>query len=258
MTATGAERAPGGFRTHLAALASAQKPSLNTAAYSRLVNRPAGRVAAAAAHTLGATPNQVTAVSATLSTAGLAVLALVEPRWWTGIVVAVLLAAGYVLDSADGQLARLRGGGSRSGEWLDHTIDCFKTASLHLAVLVSFYRFGPAGDGWLLVPLGFEVVAVVTYFGLILMPTLRPAPEGKPVVEPVETTQPTTPAPEHPLRKWALLPMDYGAQCWMFVLLGFGAVFSWVYLLVFACNAAALVIALRKWWRELRALDGVA
>lgn len=244
MAATGAERAPGGFRAHLEALAQAQKPSLNTAAYSRLVNRPAGRVVAAAAYTVGASPNQVTALSATLSAAGLAVLALVEPRWWTGILVAVLLAAGYVLDSSDGQLARLRGGGSRSGEWLDHTIDCFKTASLHLAVLVSWYRFGPVTDGWLLVPLGFEVVAAVTYFGLILMPTLRPASSGA-----------TATVHENPLRKWALLPMDYGAQCWMFVLLGFGVVFSWIYTLVFVCNAAALVIALRKWWRELRALD---
>lgn len=245
MAATGAERAPSGFRAHLEALAQAQKPSLNTAAYSRLVNRPAGRVVAAAAHTVGASPNQVTALSATLSAAGLAVLALIEPRWWTGILVAVLLAAGYVLDSSDGQLARLRGGGSRSGEWLDHTIDCFKTASLHLAVLVSWYRFGPVTDGWLLVPLGFEVVAVVTYFGLILMPTLRPPASGAPVT-----------AHENPLRKWALLPMDYGAQCWMFVLLGFGVVFSWIYALVFVCNATALAIALRKWWRELRALDG--
>lgn len=249
MAATGAERASAGFRAHLEALAQAQKPSLNTAAYSRLVNRPAGRVVAAAAHTVGASPNQVTAVSATLSAAGLAVLALVEPRWWTGILVAVLLAAGYVLDSSDGQLARLRGSGSRSGEWLDHTIDCFKTASLHLAVLVSWYRFGPVTDGWLLVPLGFEVVAVVTYFGLILMPTLRPAPVTGPPGSPASVH-------ENPLRKWALLPMDYGAQCWMFVLLGFGAVFTWVYALVFVCNAAALAIALRKWWRELRVLDG--
>ncbi|MBC7279445.1 CDP-alcohol phosphatidyltransferase family protein [Nocardioides sp.] len=245
MAATGAQRAPGGFRTHLEALGQAQKPSLNTAAYSRLLNRPAGRVVAAAAHMLGATPNQVTALSATLSAAGLLVLALVEPRWWTGVLVAVLLAAGYVLDSSDGQLARLRGGGTRSGEWLDHTIDCFKTASLHLAVLVSWYRFGPATDGWLLVPLGFEVVAVVTYFGLILMPTLRPSSTASPVA-----------VQENPLRKWALLPMDYGAQCWMFVLLGFGAIFQWTYALVFVCNAAALVVALRKWWRELRALDG--
>ncbi|MGH3354155.1 MAG: CDP-alcohol phosphatidyltransferase family protein [Nocardioides sp.] len=247
MAATGAERAPGGFRTHLAALAGAQKPSLNTAAYARLVNRPAGRVAAAAAHTIGAIPNQVTALSATLSAAGLAVLALVEPRWWTGVVVAVLLAAGYALDAADGQLARLRGERSRAGEWLDHTIDCFKTASLHLAVLVSWYRFGPATDGWLLVPLGFEIVAVVTYFGLILMPTLRPAPP--------ESSGSPAAVHENPLRKWALLPMDYGAQCWMFVLLGFGVIFQAVYVLVFVCNAAALAVALRKWWRELRALD---
>ena len=53
----------------------------------------------------------------------------------------VLLASGYVMDSVDGQLARLRGSGSLSGEYLDHTVDCVKTATLHLAVLISWYRF---------------------------------------------------------------------------------------------------------------------
>lgn len=232
------------FRDNLHALGSAQKPSANTAAYSRLVNRPLGRVVAAAVHTRGMSPNQATVVSATLSGSALLLLCLVDPTWWSGILIAVLLAGGYVMDSVDGQLARLRGGGSRSGEWLDHTIDCFKTAALHLAVLISWYRFTDPADAWLLAPLAFEVVAIVTYFGLILMPTLRaPAP-----------VTPAAPG-EHPLRKFALLPMDYGALCWIFVLLGWPAAFRWVYALFLLCNAAALVLALRKWWRELRVLD---
>lgn len=234
-----------GFRANLRALAAAQKPALNTAAYSRLVNRPLGRLVAAAAHTVGVTPNQATVVSATLSAGGLLLLALVEPRWWVGVLVSVLLAGGYVLDSVDGQLARLRGGGSRSGEWLDHTIDCFKTASLHLAVLVSWYRFSEMSGGWLLLPLCFEVVAVVTYFGLMLMPTLRTA---RPPADLFAVR-------EHPLRKYALLPMDYGAQIWMFVLLAWGVGFRGLYAAVLVCNAIALSIALRKWWRELRAID---
>lgn len=235
----------GNFRNNLEALAAAQKSARNTAAYSRLVNRPLGRLVAAQAHALGATPNQATAASAFLSASGLVLLSVVQPHWWVGVAIALFLAWGYIMDSVDGQLARLRGGGSRSGEWLDHTVDCFKTASLHIAVLISWFRFSEAADGWLLLPIAFEVVAVVTYFGLILMPTLRPA----------LTATTLHPSVEHPLRKYALLPMDYGAQCWMFILLGWGAGFRATYAVVLLCNAAALCLALRKWWRELRLLD---
>ncbi|WP_313408289.1 CDP-alcohol phosphatidyltransferase family protein [Aeromicrobium sp.] len=232
------------FGEGLAALRSAQKPARGTAAYSRHVNRPAGRIVAAALNTVAMTPNQVSVVSALFSFAGIALLALAEVTVPTGIAVAVLLAVGYVLDSVDGQLARLSGSGSVSGEWLDHTIDCFKTTSLNLAVLIGWYRSGwTDDDAWLLVPIGFTIVAVVTYFGLMLMPTLRPA---APAAEP---------AAEHPLRKYLLLPTDYGFQCWIFVLWGVTEVFAWVYAGVFACCALLLAVALRKWWRELRAID---
>ena len=235
------------FGEGLDALRAAQKPSRGTAAYSRHVNRPAGRIVAAAANTRGMTPNQVSVISAVFSFAGIALLALVRPSVGLGIAIAVLLAVGYVLDSVDGQLARLSGSGSLSGEWLDHTIDTVKTTTLHLAVLVSWYRFGwGEDDAWLLVPLGFTVVAVVTYFGILIMPTLRPR---QPAVEP---------AAEHPLRQFLLLPQDYGFQCWVFVLLGWREVFAWAWTAVFACCALLLLVALRKWWRELRALDAGA
>ncbi|MET0819350.1 MAG: CDP-alcohol phosphatidyltransferase family protein [Aeromicrobium sp.] len=240
---------PRGLRSGLEMLRAAQKPARGTAAYSRLINRPTGRLVAAAANTVGMTPNQATAISASLSGAGIAVLAVAEPHVWVGFCVAVLLAAGYVMDSVDGQLARLRGGGSKNGEWLDHTVDCVKTATLHLAVLISWYRFPPVdGDAVLLIPLGFEVVAAVTYFGLILMPTLRPAGTHG-------STLSDQTAPENPLRKYVLLPVDYGFVCWTFVLLGWPETFLWVYTAVFAAAAGALSIALRKWWQETRAID---
>ncbi|WP_300681125.1 CDP-alcohol phosphatidyltransferase family protein [Nocardioides sp.] len=247
------------IRLNLKALAAAQKSPRGTAAYSRMVNRPLARRVAAFAHAVGITPNQATAASATLSLAGLALLALVEPRWWVGVAVAALLAGGYVLDSVDGQIARLSGRATRSGEWLDHTVDCLKTASLHLAVLLSWYRFtvGHAtgvSDAWLLAPLLFEVVAVTTYFGLMLMPTLRPAAPVPPTA-PVAASARAAEASEHPLRRWLLLPTDYGAQCWLFVLLGAPALFRWAYLALLICCALALVAALRKWWIELRSLD---
>jgi phosphatidylglycerophosphate synthase len=241
-----------GYLTNLADLRAAQKPSRGTAAYGRYVNRPAGRVVAAAVHTVGMTPNGATAISAALSTLGLVLLATLRPSLVMGLAVAVLLAAGYVMDSVDGQLARLRGGGSVRGEWLDHTVDCFKCSSLHLAVLICWYRYPPVDDrAILLVPLGFQVVQSVTYFGLILMPFLRkqrsPAPA---VAAPVEA--------EHPLRKWAILPTDYGFLCWTFVLMAWPSVFLGVYSVVFALSAAMLALALRKWWGELGKLDSEA
>lgn len=241
MTAT-----TGGFVENLAALRRAQKPSRGTAAYSRLVNRPAGRIVAAGAHAIGLTPNQATAISAVLSGSGIALIAVVEPSWWLGIIIAMLLAAGYVWDSVDGQLARLRGGGSVAGEWLDHTIDCFKTLSLHLAVLISWYRFSDSEDDrWLLVPVAFTIIAAATYFGLILMPTLRPP-------APPVTDLP----PEKPWRTFALLPVDYGLHCWVFVLSGWWWGFATIWTVLMVLCALALAAALRKWWRELRMIDG--
>lgn len=234
------------FQENLVALRSAQKPSRGTAAYSRLINRPAGRLVAAWAHSVGMTPNQATVISALMSGTGITLIALIDPHWWSGVLVSILLAGGYVWDSVDGQLARLRGGGSKSGEWLDHTIDCFKTVTLHLAVLISWFRFSPfEHDAWLLVPIGFTVVAAATYFGLILMPTLRPA-------APIAVTDLP---PEAAWRKYAILPVDYGLHCWIFVLQFWWPGFTAVYATLAAICALALAAALRKWWRELRAID---
>ena len=189
------------------------------------------------------TPNQATAISALLSGTGIALIALAPRHPVVGVAVALCLALGYVMDSVDGQLARLRGTGSRSGEWLDHTVDCFKTSTLHLAVLVSWYR-DPVGDEvTLLLPIVFVVVATAWYFELILLPTLR-SPERKPST-----------GSEHPLRKWALLPVDYGTVCLAFLLLGWDRVFLVVYALLLLAAVGVLIQALGKWWRELRLLD---
>lgn len=240
------------YRQALRALKAAQKPSAGTAAYSRLVNRPLGRLVAAAGHVLGMTPNQATAISATMSGSAILLLATLPPTWWLGVGVALLLALGYVMDSVDGQLSRLRGGGSKSGEWLDHTIDCFKTSALHLAVLISWFRYRPiAGDAILLLPVLFEIVAVVTFFGLILVPTLRPARDSG-------STLRGAAVKENPLRKWLLLPVDYGTLCLAFLLLGWRPGFAILYAILFVASAGALALALRKWWRELSALDAAA
>ncbi len=240
------------YADNLEALLKAQKPPRGTAAYSRHVNRPLGRRVAAALHLWGITPNQATFVSAVLSATGLLLLAAVRPSPLLGLAVAVLLAAGYVMDSVDGQLARLRGGGSLSGEMLDHTVDCVKTLCLHLAVLISLYRFAPIDKVWLLVPIVFLVVDITIYFGVVTMPLLRKlhgAAGPSAIVDGVE------PPPEHPLRRWVLLPTDYGVFCWMFVLLGWPLIFFVFYSAMFVANFLVSGVVLRRWGRELRTLD---
>jgi phosphatidylglycerophosphate synthase len=250
LVATSRAPVPNSYRSNLLALVHAQKPARGTPAYSRIVNRPAARRVAALAHTVGITPNAVTVTSAAFSAAGLVLLCLARPSWWVGVAVAALLATGFLLDSVDGQLARLGNGGTAAGEWLDHNVDCIKTTALHLAVLVSWYRFPPVdSSASLLLPLGFQVVDLVVFFGFVMMPLLRQ------VHARTASQESTTPAAEHPLRMWLILPTDYGAFCWMFVVLGWPEAFFAVYAGMFAINAAVLPLALRKWWRELRAYD---
>ena len=151
------------YQTGLTELRLAQKSSRGTAAYSRHINRPAARRVAALLNIANFTPNMATAVSALLSAAGLILVAAIRPTPLVGVIVALLLAAGYVMDSVDGQLARLRGGGSLSGEMLDHAVDCVKTVGIHLAVLISWFRFPPIeSSAWLLVPIGFQIVDVLS------------------------------------------------------------------------------------------------
>ena len=227
-------------------LAGAQKaPAVGSPAYSRFVNRRVGRYLAAAAYHLGLTPNQVTAVSALFSLVGILLVALVEPAWWVAVTVALALALGYALDSADGQLARLRGGGSPGGEWLDHVVDCVKILALHSAVLISLYRFADLHPGWLLVPLAFLVVDSTAFFAMTLNDQLkrgRAAPEAGPVVPSLR-------------RSLLVLPTDYGVLCLAFLLFGWPAGFLAAYGLLLAANAAYLLAALVKWYRDISALE---
>lgn len=235
-----------GYRATLRRLAGAQKPpAVGSPAYSRFVNRRAGRYLAAAAYQLGLTPNQVTAVSALFSLAGIVAVATVEPSWWLGVLVTLALALGYALDSADGQLARLRGGGSPAGEWLDHVVDCAKICALHTAVLISLYRFFDL-DGWLLLlPLAYQLVDSVAFFAMILNEQLKRVYGSAPAVAPV---RPST------ARSLAVLPTDYGVLCFAFVLLGNRTAFPIGYGLLFIANALYLLAALVKWYRTVAAL----
>jgi phosphatidylglycerophosphate synthase len=237
---------PRSFGAAMTDLRRAQKTSKGAPAYSLLVNRRLGRVLAALAYVGGRTPNQVTALSAVCTFGGIATIALVDPTWWTSLGVCLLLVVGYALDAADGQLARLRGGGSVSGEWLDHAVDAGKIASLHLAVLVNWFRFDDGPDSRLLIPLAFQVVASVMFFVVILNDQLRRAHRGSSqmILEGEGSSS--------LLYSLAVVPTDYGLLCVVFAFLAWDPGFFWIYTALMVLNAAFLGLALVKWYREMR------
>ena len=238
----------GGLARARALSAGAGKSNRGAPGYSRWVNRPAGRQLAILAFRLGLSPNTVTALSGLTSLAGIAVLALAPATVPVGFVVAFLLALAYALDSADGQVARMQGGGSLAGEWLDHVIDCLKVAMLHLAVLISWYRFFEVPPALLLVPIVFTIQASAYFFSKIVTDQLRatvaharePAPP-----RPVDDSRPPV------LASLVVLPLDYGLLCVCFVLLGFHQAFIWSYAALGLMGVALLLAAYTKWYREL-------
>ncbi|QNA77944.1 CDP-alcohol phosphatidyltransferase family protein [Streptomyces sp. So13.3] len=237
-----------GFGTALRELRTAQKSAKGVSLYSRYINRPAGRVLAAAAYRVGLTPNQVTLVSMAFTYGAIAAVALVRPSWTLSVAVYLALVIGFAFDSADGQLARLLRRGSPAGEWLDHVVDCGKITGVHAAVLISFYRFFDLpGEGWLLLPLGFQFAAVMIYVGGLLTEKLKP-----------KSAPGSAPAAPSRIRAVGLLPVDYGVFCVVFLALGGGRAFLYAYAFLGGVYVLFLGAFLAKWFRELKAVGAPA
>ena len=228
------------------ALSAAQKSNAGAPLYSRVINRPAGRVLAAVAHRVGLTPDQVTALSACCTYLGIVLIAVWRPSAAATVLTSLLLMLGYALDSADGQLARLRHGGSRAGEWLDHVADVIKLSTIHAAIAISLFRFsldGLAGPAVLLVPLAFGAVQNIHFFSYILTYQLRyhggtplASGEGRPGLTKAVLSAPT----------------DYGLMCFVLMLRFAPVVFVWVYGLMLVGYALYVALALPRWYLELR------
>lgn len=233
------------FREALATLDAAQKPGAGVPAYTRWVNRRGARVVAAAAAALRWTPNHVTAASALLSLSGVCLLLLVPPAPWSGALIAVALAAGYLFDSADGQLARLTRTSSSTGEWIDHVVDAFRSPAIHLATAVAIMLHRPEAAWLAAVALVYALVTSGQFLSQILAEAfVRRA--GRPQTRGGD------------LRSWVLLPTDPGTLCWSFVLWGLGEVFLPVYVGLAVIALLHCAISLRRRYRDLRAADDAA
>lgn len=246
--AASAESMAARHRTARARLAGAQKSSKSVPAYLRYVNRQAGGQLAALAYALGGTPTQVTVLSTVASFAGIVVLITAQPSAVVGVCVAVLLLLGYALDSADGQLARVRGGGTRSGEWLDHVADAAKLTSLHSAVLISIVRYFQVSLLVIAIPVVFLVANVTQFFGMMMRDALTPGPRSAVANGPRSTGAGLAVS-------LLLLPLDHGTLGLIFLVLGAHTVFLWCYGVLAGCTALFALRSLAKAYRGLHALD---
>lgn len=238
----------GSFADSMRRLTRAQKTSKGAPFYSVAVNRPLGRVLAAAAHQMGLTPNHVTLVSAGFTFTGIVLLALLSPGWPAAILVTTALVLGYALDAADGQLARLGGGGSPAGEWLDHIIDSGKIATLHLSVLISIYRHFQVDRWWLLIPVGFAAAYVVHFFGMLLTDLLTR-------LHTISGRTASSSVSQSRLMSILKLPTDYGVLCLSFVLLGVPQLFLVAYTALAIAMVCYTGLVLPKWYGRMRHLQ---
>jgi phosphatidylglycerophosphate synthase len=228
-----------GFRANLDRLNAAQKSGAGVPAYTRWVNRRLARGIAAGAAAWGLTPNAVTFLSAALSGIGLATLIAVGPTWWAALIAGVLLAAGYVFDSADGQVARLTGTSSPAGEWLDHVVDAIRTPAVHLTVSVVVLLHRPDLLWLAVVALIFAILSVGQFMSQILAEQLVRNDGGER-------------AEANGVRKSLfLLPTDNGVLCWSFVLWGVPPLFAVVYTALFIVNAVHTAASMRRKYRKL-------
>jgi phosphatidylglycerophosphate synthase len=217
--------------------------------YGRQVNRRLGGALAQVAFRLGLRPNQVTAASGATSALAVALLVLVRPSLVTGVAVWFLVVLAYALDSADGQLARLRGGGTLAGEWFDHVLDAGRVVALHSGVLVMTFRFYDSRTSSVL-PLLYVFVASVLFAGGTLAEILMrgqrdEAPHG-------------AQAPVVTLRGLLLLPLDLGVIALSFLFIGSESAFRAAYGTFLLLTVVVGTALLTKWFRQLSELSAKA
>jgi phosphatidylglycerophosphate synthase len=243
-----------GFRVRFDSLRQAQKKRRGVPLYTLYVNRPAGRVIAAASPAW-MTPNGLTAIGGVLTYGALIALMFFVDGGPASALVGVALVLGFFFDSADGQLARLRSAGSVSGEWLDHVLDSGRIVLLHIATLWFFVRTEALDETFaVLVCTAFALAATLVFFAGTLFEKLD-ALHGEKPASPASATASASASTRSTVRSALMLPVDYGVTCAMFLLLPWSVVFVPVYVVLAVIKVLSTSAFLAKWYLALRKID---
>lgn len=211
--------------------------------YTRLINRPLGGALARLLYPTDLHPNQVTGASFGLAMIGSAivVIAAATPHNWLILPAYLGLAVGYVLDSADGQLARARGQASPGGLMLDHGLDLIRIVAMNFAF--GYYLLLAYGDGsatltgaWFIVFLNISGQATSLFSA-----SLRDIVVGKIDEQWGENTRGVKRA-----LRGLLNVRDQGFLMMLVLLMPFQAVFFVIYALIGVINFASAVLGLGR------------
>lgn len=132
----------------IAAIYRASKKKKDINRFTEWIARPPAAVIVFALRKTAITPNQLTFLSAIVAAAACAMFALC-PGWTWLIIAAAVFEFSFVLDCADGMLARLRAISSPLGHLLDFLMDELKAMLLYACVAVRLWR--ESGDPHLLI-----------------------------------------------------------------------------------------------------------
>jgi phosphatidylglycerophosphate synthase len=134
--------------SEIAAIYRASKKKQDINWFTERIARPPAAAVVYAIRNTRLTPNQVTFLSAVIAAGAGVMMALLRGWMWLGIAAAVF-ELSFVLDCADGMLARLRKTASPLGHLLDFLMDELKAMFIFGCVAIRLWR--DTGDARLLV-----------------------------------------------------------------------------------------------------------
>lgn len=120
--------------------------------YTRYVNRHAAIPMTWLLWKAGFSPNVVSIVSFCITHSAFAVIVVTGASIPAAVCAYLLLVFGYMLDSCDGQLARVTGNTSSLGNWLDHSLDIVKIININLVICYVMISAAVAEGGSLTLP----------------------------------------------------------------------------------------------------------
>jgi phosphatidylglycerophosphate synthase len=144
--------------------------------WNQYVCRPVAAVVVRAVAATRVTPNQITLASLAVAAVSAVLLVALPGRW--GIALSIIVYEGsYVLDCADGMLARLRNQQSTAGHLFDFLMDEIKAFVILAACAVRLWLDAGRDDTYLLVGM-FGLVSLSTGVALttfVRRPEIEPA-----------------------------------------------------------------------------------
>jgi len=189
--------------------------------YVVYVNRPLGKWLAQ--RLLFLTPNQVSLIGLCVFFAGAAVSIFLANTYYALLVTPIYM-LHYALDSADGNVARIQGSGSKVGEWLDHSIDGIRYVILHVAILWALLLNNP--DSYELLALVGFTVNIIAMCGNYIFNALKATVIGRNTGEILNELNPRRAL----VLRLLATPADLGVYFFLMIALVRIDVFVWLYL----------------------------